>query len=237
MLKYLALLVAGTAATPLCLPPVSTTYYNRYQDKFVERPFTRPVEYRNGDFLKIFIDEPKQKSLVYIHEESYSQDPDYGVLTDYTQGKKWTWKYDAQTKKVYDCQLEQTKDKLSRVCVSDDATKRGDLFLGKDLHVDAYDQRVEFKKNGVAVEEEIETLMEYGSVSIPVNQKIRGKEAGNGEESQYFIEEDWYNFSADPIPEATFNLPSECASAEDVLLAKEALQVGAEIVGTIADLL
>ena len=166
----------------------------------------RAREYREGDHMRIWIDQDAHMSLVHVHEFHTLRSPSHGVLTDYTKGYEWRWTWSNET--VKNCVLMKEQREEKPHCLSNGNLTHS-FNIGENLKVDNYNQVVVVHDKGLRMD--IDTVVEAGSTSVPVAEFIVGMVDTPDKGKVFFHDKvDFFNFSEDPIDAKVFEVPAEC---------------------------
>lgn len=196
--------------TNLCLPKVHETHLSQYTDRVVQQG-NRPQEYQQGDFLHLWIDQNAKQTLVHIHPidpQTGNQEPEQGVLTNYNSGMQYRWVF-GPNHSIQKCQASKVNGTMSNFCISQNATLVGSGTISKDFEVDFYNEQ--FNDPQHRAQADIQTIMEQGSTSVPVQERRFGQYMDPQHGPTRFYEQlEWYNFTEGAIPSSVFAVPTAC---------------------------
>lgn len=205
-MKFLAALAGLAAATDICLPDTHSAWVHQYRDE-VRYDHRRPDEYKLGDHVHLWYCKSAQKTLVHIHEDDdHYKSPAHGFLRDYASKSEWFWDWSNGT--ASNCEKRQIDKPMEAQCLAYQTTLKGNGTIGQDYAVDYYDHRVINKEKHY--EFEVSTLVEAGSTTKPVEQKIRGAKAENGQKIVFYERVELFDINTQPIAGETWDLPSNC---------------------------
>jgi hypothetical protein len=171
-------------------------------------------EYWEGDHLHVWFDGTTRKSLVHVYEEDWynHQGETHHIfsLRDYNTKRHWRGHWNHTTQTVSNCALEQMNRAFEVYCPLKGANKTSSGTVSKDFKVDFYSARYDDPDRKFF--EEVHAIVEYGSTSLIMQERVFGEHFNETEQKLYkWVEHrEWFDMVTTPIASSVFTVPPNC---------------------------
>lgn len=215
MLIFLVTFVTAVGAAQICLPGVHEAHVGtRTLARSGQKLSHHHDEYYEGDHLHVWFDSVTKKTLVHVYEEDWynhkGETHHHFGLRDYNRQFHWHGYWNHTTKTVERCQLEEFKRPWALYCLASRANNTGSGTIGKDFKVDFWSEK--YEDDDRKFFEDIHLIMERGSQSVVVQERVFGEHFNETEQKlwKWIEHREWFDVSEAPIPSSTFDIPIGC---------------------------